>query len=299
MIKVEYCIDRNLIEWYWSKINKKILQSIGKLDNNTEWKEILSDKNVIKDILFKPLSFLLEKYSWIQEYYNNHMKTSVEYESDMIFNECFKWQFLKDMKGELVKRMGVKICPYCNQNYVYSVELEDNKVKYLGDIDHFLPRSKFKLFCLSLWNLIPSCKSCNQTFKHNNWSKMLSPVEGGFEDDCVFHIEFGNVESMLGVSDDFSVRWKLCRNGYNNKRIEKIEENISVLKLNELYSDHKEEIKRILKTKALLLNESYQNSLPGFHYNNPFMCIFGDYISEKNYVILPHSKMIHDILFFN
>lgn len=58
----------------------------------------------------------------------------------------------------------MRVCPYCGLEYVDV--LDDGR--YLGDLDHVYPKSICTLFSLSIWNLIPSCKKCNQSLKRNN-----------------------------------------------------------------------------------------------------------------------------------
>jgi len=48
------------------------------------------------------------------------------------------------------------ICPYCGVDTVRS-------------IDHYLPRSDFPEFSISLQNLLMSCDFCNSTYKLTNW----------------------------------------------------------------------------------------------------------------------------------
>lgn len=55
------------------------------------------------------------------------------------------------------------------------------------ELDHFMPRSKFKLFAMEPWNLVPTCKDCNG-IKLNQWTKhkyveLFNPY---------FNIDFGN-----------------------------------------------------------------------------------------------------------
>ncbi|CAI1560787.1 hypothetical protein PTR34_23855 [Serratia nevei] len=60
-------------------------------------------------------------------------------------------------------------CPYCNENTVRIIEVnkpgKKEKVMMLYDIDHFYPKHMFPYLALSFYNHIPSCKTCNQTFK--------------------------------------------------------------------------------------------------------------------------------------
>lgn len=49
-------------------------------------------------------------------------------------------------------------CPYCGV------------LKDIEELDHFLPKSKYPQFSILTSNLIPSCKTCNQTYKASSFA---------------------------------------------------------------------------------------------------------------------------------
>jgi len=59
-------------------------------------------------------------------------------------------------------------CPYCNESSARIIKinkLTKQDIIMLYDIDHFYPKHMFPYLALSFYNHIPSCKTCNQTFK--------------------------------------------------------------------------------------------------------------------------------------
>lgn len=59
-------------------------------------------------------------------------------------------------------------CPYCNEGLVKIVRNEQKQrgeSRLLFDIDHFYPKHLYPYLALSFYNHIPSCKTCNQTYK--------------------------------------------------------------------------------------------------------------------------------------
>lgn len=89
------------------------------------------------------------------------------------FNEIIESKFdynevlaSSEIRGQLVMRLNIKVCPYCNRQYINPIT-RDNSITYMGDIDHILPKSEYTLFQLSLYNMIPACKVCNQLFKRD------------------------------------------------------------------------------------------------------------------------------------
>ena len=71
---------------------------------------------------------------------------------------------------ELAARLNVKTCPYCNMSYtLYSEQITPWKKRIAKtdkfarfQFDHFLSKRKYPMLSMCLYNLIPSCPSCNQ-----------------------------------------------------------------------------------------------------------------------------------------
>lgn len=57
------------------------------------------------------------------------------------------------------------VCPYCNRQFITPLILESGRMR--ADIDHFLAKSQYPYFSMSLYNMIPCCKTCNSSLKHN------------------------------------------------------------------------------------------------------------------------------------
>lgn len=68
----------------------------------------------------------------------------------------------------LIRKIGIRYCPYCNAETIYVVPKEDGTESecYRSALDHYLPRSRYPFFGLSLYNLIPACTRCNSCYKH-------------------------------------------------------------------------------------------------------------------------------------
>lgn len=70
----------------------------------------------------------------------------------------------------LFEKMGIKVCPYCEHEFLDIVQKDGNKRRTM-EFDHFYPKGddEFPGLAMCFFNLIPSCKPCNQL-------KMTSPV---------------------------------------------------------------------------------------------------------------------------
>lgn len=69
------------------------------------------------------------------------------------------------------------VCPYCNRSYTHSV-FEGGECSGRPELDHFLPKSIFPFFAVSIYNLIPVCHTCNHT-KSND--QVVDIINGSFE----------------------------------------------------------------------------------------------------------------------
>ena len=59
---------------------------------------------------------------------------------------------------DLVNALGIKTCPYCNRHFIMTFKGIRNE---RPELDHFYPKADYPFFCLSVYNLIPACHSCN------------------------------------------------------------------------------------------------------------------------------------------
>lgn len=66
---------------------------------------------------------------------------------------------------ELIRMMGVEVCPYCNRSFTTTVKSKKGKkTEYhrQNQVDHYRSKSQYPWFALTLPNLIPACGNCNQ-----------------------------------------------------------------------------------------------------------------------------------------
>ena len=129
----------------------------------------------------------------------------------------------------IVDSIGIEVCPYCNRNFIDSFNL--NRKSYVTcDIDHFYPKSIFPLFALSLYNYVPSCKICNQSFKSDVVdNEIIYPYYEEYGDDGLFSLNI----NFNKKRDDFEYEVKVLS---NNK---KIINSKKIFKIEEIYNNHK------------------------------------------------------------
>lgn len=217
------------------------------------------------------------------------------------------------IRHELIDRMDIKVCPYCNRILIQTIHYKDNEGEKMiptADLDHILPQSVYKLFSLSLWNFIPSCKPCNELLKRDKTVRLLSPVERGFEDECIFRLDKipsnqeGNadVASLLGFGTEIFGKWEVQP---ETKYEQEIRNNIEVFRLNEQYEYCKQDIKDILRKRYMeedfysMLQKYMDKSIPRLTKDEMNRLIYGVSLNPDHFADEPLSKMIYDILMKN
>lgn len=94
-------------------------------------------------------------------------------------------EFRESELVELAENLNIKACLYCNSQYTLVVEQGKSKIAKL-QFDHFFPKSLYPYLSISLYNLIPSCASCNNS-KSDNFYDLSIFSHPHLED---FHILF-------------------------------------------------------------------------------------------------------------
>lgn len=85
--------------------------------------------------------------------------------------------------------LHIPICPYCNINPIYKYgKSQKNEDLIMMDIEHFMPKSRFPLFSMSFYNLVPSCFNCNLRLKrlHTLPSTHIHPYLDSFHQEAKF-----------------------------------------------------------------------------------------------------------------
>lgn len=198
-------------------------------------------------------------------------------------NCCEKiFDYKKFVKGQkhaywLLRKLNVRVCPYCNQTYTVTLpspeELEEGEEfkTTRAAFDHFYGKAKYPYLALSLFNLVPSCTVCNSN-KTDSEEKIVYPYEQEFGKDAVFRVipDFSEearkrnpyiLNYLHGESDLFYIKFMGKKNTYIGREVcleerlseidntdlrQRIIASIKKFKLEELYKEHKQEIRDIL-----------------------------------------------------
>ena len=157
--------------------------------------------------------------------------------------------------------IGVKVCPYCNRSYIFTLKKDGVRPQY----DHFYSKMHYPYLAVSLYNLIPSCSICNQAKSDFDTYKepFINPYTDEYGYDIFFETKFdGDISYLLGKNTNFKLNIN-CDNASTDMQV-KAQNSIRELHTQELYSKHKDYVRDIIRAKQIYTDEYMQNLLSQF-----------------------------------
>lgn len=271
-----------------------IKQVICKIDKNSKYKALLANVKKYKDLnkiskeKYKkknPDSDVL-KFINLQKKYDNFYKAFTEYKNRTY---CYN----------IIKKLEIRACPYCNLNYIDAVIGTDEKTKVRHHFDHFYPISRYPFLGLSFFNLIPSCYECNSGLKGEQTHENLPhPYIDDFSDTKIFKITVsgeGELSDYFKDLESFDIEIETEQ----NKKIEQIN---TTFALQDRYKYRKEEAREIIARKAIFTTKEMKKEIEhilelkeldeGF-YNQ---IVFGNYIKMHDINKRPLAKLTQDMI---
>lgn len=198
--------------------------------------------------------------------------------------------------------LGVRVCPYCNINFTYTVYEKRNSEGVDGshetpvcraDMDHFELKSKVGEMSLAQDNLIPACQQCNSRVKFRtqfNSSTHLHPFRDDFDSIKRFSVDLWDPD--LSKVDSFGIVF--TDRSASALEIKKADQSIKDLKLIYRYQYHKEEVVDLFQRARFYHKQKIQEIEDLTQTANLHRHLFSDVTNKINTV--PLSKLKKDIL---
>lgn len=263
------------------------------LNNLKKYKDKKNKINETKPVNKSDLKEISDKISEIV-YFSNFLKNTFYYKY------YDKWDAYK-LASDLYDKANIKVCPYCNRNFVTVLVDEENGGKTRMTYDHFYDKATFPYLALSFYNLVPSCKVCNSDFK-NTKNFYNEPHIHPYIDDInklKFKLDIENVDFINAKIGSYNIKLNVddfkddC---YNRTKI--INHN-NTFKIEQLSNFHKSISDKIIRKFYIYnedkINELY-NSFDGQLFSSKeeiFLMIYG-MLSVNNDE--PFSKLTLDII---
>lgn len=281
MIKISKISDENKNEFY-DDVEKSYLKVLEEIQNN-EYDKKITDyfynkdgkvcKKKIKEVITgnrKTLNKVITKIGVLEKNENNKL---LHKEFETIYKNFTQREFGRTW----AKKIGVKICPYCNRSFIYTTPKKGTRPQY----DHYYPKSKYPYLALSLYNLIPCCPICNNAKKAEDTfenESLLYPFEEEYGYDNFFEIETEDELCYLGLSDNFNLKIK-SKESVKEDLKQKIQKSSNILHIEELYNLHNDYILKLLRSKYIFTDEYCQSLLDTY----PSFFISIDEIKDQLY----------------
>lgn len=201
----------------------------------------------------------------------------------------------------LLDLLNSPVCPYCNRNFITAVPDEEGTRQ--GQFDHYLNKSEYPWFALSLKNLIPACGYCNQN-KGRRKELVLYPYKEGMDKHYRFRTRpIHGVNYITGsplASDEFKVVGEEMLNSASHGYEERLHASLKYFHLNELYQSHNEYILWIFRQRYIFPDAYLAHICKTF--NGLFSSVqearemlYMRHLSPECWSEHPLSKLTHDI----
>ena len=289
-------------EEYWNAVKKVIDRKIRRRIMKNCIKYLPKDFFAVENISFKAL--ILSPFNKLKEaeiYFINDVNNKIEKEcfdiksknesniNDLYINIYNSYKKVANsqkkgisMRVRIVNKTGLTVCPYCNRDYINSRDKDISGAQ----LDHFFSISKYPLFAVCLYNIIPVCGNCNR-IKNAKLCEFASPFDN-------------NIDWNKEITFSYNSR------NPNGKKIiiessnEFINNNIYKMHINEAYQIHEIEVLEFLdklecynKTQ----NEEFKEVLGDISLTSEEIkkAIFGEKILIEAMKRKPLSKMFNDL----
>ena len=190
-------------KWFSTRHLKKFME---KIEQDRVLKKIIDeDLNITEDSI---KAFLLADTNKLA-----NIKKNIDDSEDDIKDESKEFilarygNFRKSQAAKIVDVLGILTCPYCNQNYINTVYDKEGKLQFRGDLDHYYNKSQYTAMAICIYNLIPTCKVCNQ-IKSDRDKKIQNPYDISYNNKIRFKTEFddqGDIDYLQGKSQNFNI----------------------------------------------------------------------------------------------
>jgi 5-methylcytosine-specific restriction endonuclease McrA len=206
--------------------------------------------------------------------------------------DYFYTLYSKLKKADYIQDVGITVCPYCNRNYIFNFQ-KKSSLEATAQLDHFFDKSRYPYFAVSIYNLVPSCPTCNQR-KSKKQNDIYHPFIESFNKDVKFKLQISN-STFYYDQNAIKIDTKIINN--HNK----VNAHIETFNIKNLYNEHKDIVLELIQ-KAQIYNESYLDELMQNYEGSLFKnredlmrLITCGYVNDEDLHKRPLSKLIKDI----
>jgi 5-methylcytosine-specific restriction endonuclease McrA len=204
--------------------------------------------------------------------------------------EAFSYERLRKEKlVNLAGYLNIKSCLYCNAQFTLVVH-NGNKNLAKFQFDHFFPKKKYPYLSISLYNLIPSCASCNQckTDRNYQFNEIAHPFRDDFQALTQFEINHNAHNRLLQGALVPENEINVYLSNMNDPRVRNQN---SFTAIESIYKRHIDIVKEIY-LKAYTYRNGGKEALMNLEHNGERLFASED---EIEWLLLANYKQVSDI----
>jgi len=229
-------------------------------------------------------------------------KLGTKYRKDTHIKGLFNFDKTKNVKISklqpkiatfMQEELEIDTCYYCNIEFINKFKSSNGEYKNGFTLDHFIDKGNYPYLALSLYNLIPSCYTCNSKLKHSSEINNLSPSSSRFNFD--FKVKFKtfmkNENLQIDNENDFEL---ILKESFSNE----YQDYIKIFDLNGRYEYHKYKVIEMIRKRRKYPDSRIKElaKLTEKTEEEVKQDLFGEYIFEDDILHKrPFSKLIRDI----
>jgi len=240
MLKINY--PKDIEKEYYKRISKSKAEKF----NGLTFEEYY-DKHYKPKLGYDLENILCGDFQKLNEIKN---RLSTKYKNDNSIKKLFNYDKSSSQKLQvLISKLQPKIskfievhvavhtCYFCNIEYINKFENSKRETKNAFTLDHMIDKATYPFLALSLYNLVPSCYTCNSKVKRTNEIKNLSPSDTrfDFEKKVKFKTFMNNQNMQMENNNDFEL---LLKEDFSNV----YDDYIKILELDSRYKYHKNKV---------------------------------------------------------
>ncbi|TNJ63779.1 hypothetical protein FE784_23965 [Paenibacillus hemerocallicola] len=292
MIPISHTKLESIAEEHFEELKVHLTRKkINKFDKIDRWFKTNGSKLSLKDVVLADVDDL---YTFSVKY-----KSKV-YPKDVLYLKYLYTEYFSKSSRhignsdynavKLIEKIGIKVCPYCNRNYVNNINFGAKGVKRSSQLDHFFSKDEFPFLAMSFYNLVPSCPSCNHLKSNHQIS--LSPYDkkNSTGNELTFDYSIINADYLF---DESQITIEINHS-------HKITKNIDIFGLKDQYLLHNDIVYDLIKRHRIYPKSKLseiEKDFPGVFKNEEEMkrIIFGNHIRSEELWKRPLSKLTKDI----
>jgi len=197
-----------------------------------------------------------------------------------------------------IEKVNLKVCPYCNRNYIFNFKKKNEK-EATAQLDHFIDKGTYPYLSLCLYNLVPSCGTCNQ--RKSKKDVLDKPIYNPYSDNIHNHIKFSANEILASDELDFFDEKRINITIEPKTADSKIDEHLETFNIKGLYNNHKDIVAELYQ-KSIIYSDGYIDELiesfgaDVFESRDDLLrLITCGYVDDDSLNMRPMSKLIKDI----